>query len=172
MTDNLVYFAHGKESGPWGRKIQDLAKVAQDQGFVVESPDYSTTMNPYERVEMLLSQQPQATNLVLVGSSMGGFVSTIASQKLHPAGLFLLAPAFYMPGYTEHVPSGQIRELVVVHGWQDAIIPVTHSIRFAQEYQAQLYILNSDHQLLDQLPLLCQLFKLFLERIKSGGQNK
>ena len=42
--------------------------------------------------------------LILVGSSMGGYVSTVASVSLKPAGLFLMAPAFYMPIGREQNP--------------------------------------------------------------------
>ncbi|MGH8540495.1 MAG: alpha/beta hydrolase, partial [Stenotrophobium sp.] len=40
---NLVCFAHGKESGPWGTKITHLAEVARGHGYEVMSPDYSHT---------------------------------------------------------------------------------------------------------------------------------
>ncbi len=93
----VVYFAHGKESGPWGIKIIALAKIARKKRFAVESPDYSFTMDPEERVKKLFSLNPRAQrDLVLVGSSMGGYISTVASKKLKPSGLFLLAPAFYI----------------------------------------------------------------------------
>ena len=59
-TGDLVCFAHGKESGPWGLKITRLADVARQQGFEVMSPDYRQTQNPDERVEMLRALQPRA----------------------------------------------------------------------------------------------------------------
>lgn len=94
--DNVVYFSHGMESGPFGSKIMALAKVAEKLGFEVESPDYRSTMDADERVKMLLDLNPKANkNLVLVGSSMGGYVATVASKELKPQGLFLMAPAFY-----------------------------------------------------------------------------
>ena len=56
-------------------------------------------MDPNQRVEKLFELQPQASeNLVLVGSSMGGYVSARASEKLKPQGLFLLAPAIFYEG--------------------------------------------------------------------------
>ena len=33
---------------------------------------------------------------ILVGSSMGGYVSLVASGKVEPQAVFLLAPALYM----------------------------------------------------------------------------
>ena len=40
-------------------------------------------------------------SLVLVGSSLGGHVVTAASRLLQARGLFLLAPAFYVPGFEQ-----------------------------------------------------------------------
>ena len=72
-----VYFAHGKESGPWGSKIRHLASIAEANGYEVVSPDYSALPDPEARVKHLLellSQEPETSNIVLVGSSMGGYV--------------------------------------------------------------------------------------------------
>src|SRR3989338_7791560 len=99
MFKDVVYFAHGKGSGPWGTKISRLAQVAKEKGFAVESPDYSRTHDPDERVETLLKLKPLASrHLVLVGSSMGGYVSAVASSQLKVKGIFLLAPVFFETG--------------------------------------------------------------------------
>src|SRR3546814_2972406 len=49
MTENLIVFAHGKESGPWGIKIKHLAKTAEQRGFDVISPDYRHTQEQIGR---------------------------------------------------------------------------------------------------------------------------
>lgn len=161
-----LFFAHGKESGPWGRKIQALAVVARDCGFEVESPDYQFSHDPDARVRHLLSLQPRADCLVLVGSSMGGYVSTIASQTLAPAGLFLMAPAVYMPGYDAD-PAPRAGLIEIVHGWDDDIIPVDHAIRLAREQRARLHLLDSGHTLNDRIPVLEALFRHFLDEVAS-----
>ena len=72
-----IYFNHGKESGPWGTKINALAAIARQKGFRVESPDYSDQPDPDTRVEELLNLRlPDSEFTVLVGSSMGGYVAT------------------------------------------------------------------------------------------------
>jgi len=166
-VDKQVWFAHGKESGPWGRKIQALAVIAQARGFSVESPDYSHSFDPEVRIRQLLDLRPHAECLVLVGSSMGGYVSAVASSQLSPAGLFLMAPAFYMPGYEED-PAPSANLIDVVHGWDDDVIPVAHSIRFAQRHSARLHAIPGDHGLVGQLPLLEQLFGLFLDEVEKS----
>ena len=78
-----LLFAHGKESGPWGFKIKRLAKIATAQGCRVDSIDYRDTMDPDLRVEQLLLRLRQETQpFILVGSSMGGYVSLVASASI------------------------------------------------------------------------------------------
>lgn len=174
--EKRLYFAHGKESGPWGRKIQSLAAIARAHGFEVESPDYSHTFDPDARVRQLLELAPRAECLVLVGSSMGGYVSAVAARELRPQGLFLLAPAVYMPGY-EQEPEPDAGLIEVVHGWDDAVIPPAHAVRFAERYQARLHMIPGEHTLVEQLPLLGRLFGMFLaevevataQRLATGG---
>jgi len=103
-----VIFSHGKESGPWGSKIQRLADAASSLGFEVESLDYTGIDDLDERAKILENRMAlEANPVVLVGSSMGGYVSTVVAMNRPIAGLFLLAPALYMPGYSvpEYAPS-------------------------------------------------------------------
>lgn len=167
----LVLFAHGKESGPWGSKIKHLAAIAEHNGCKVLSPDYSDLVDPDVRVRRLLSMEllPHG-RLVLVGSSMGGYVSTVASQSLKPAGLFLMAPAFYIPGYTEQSPVSGATHTSVVFGWQDEVIPVEHGIRFAQQQRAELHVLDGDHRLNSVLPEVGVLFDRFLTTVHSASE--
>ena len=167
---SLVLFAHGKESGPWGSKIRHLASIAERQGAQVLSPDYSDLTDPDARVARLLALPlPPHDRLILVGSSMGGYVSTVASQTLRPAGLFLMAPAFYMPGYGEQHPVPGCDRVCVVFGWQDEVIPVEHGVRFAQHHRATLHILDADHRLNVVLPELGVLFETFLASHAKGA---
>jgi len=47
MSEHVVYFAHGKESGPWGIKITALAQVARELGLAVGVP--TTRDSPVRR---------------------------------------------------------------------------------------------------------------------------
>lgn len=163
-----VYFSHGKESGPWGSKIRHLAAIAQELAFSVESLDYSDIQNPDLRVARLLEAlKAEEGNVILVGSSMGGYVSTVASMTHAARGLFLLAPALYMPGYDHQIYPTKCRPLTVIHGWQDDIIPAANSIRFCEEQRAELHLIDGDHRLNDRLPTLGALFKSFLQEIMA-----
>ena len=168
--NRYVVFSHGKESGPWGNKISALAEVARDEGYEVESVDYRGIDDPRERVTRLLAFcRDFQGRLVLVGSSMGGHVCTAGSRLLRAEGLFLLAPAFYMPGYEELTPPPPDCPITIVHGWHDDVIPVGNSIRFARRYGATLHIVASDHRLQDRIGDMLVFFEHFLVRLDRLG---
>jgi len=163
-----VYFNHGRDSHPWATKITQLAKVAQAKGFSVESLDYTGILDPDQRVQILLdSAKTDIRPLILVGSSMGGYVATVASEILKPQGLFLMAPAVYMQGYAVQDPCPSAEIIFIIHGWNDELIPVEHSIRFARKHQAHLHLVKSDHRLIDQLATIEWLFRRFLDQLVS-----
>ena len=80
-------------------------------------------MDPEERVKQLLRWSRVISKSFLVGSSMGGYVATVAAETLKPKGLFLLAPAFYLPGYRQTDFKPPTDRTLVFHGWRDDIVP-------------------------------------------------
>jgi pimeloyl-ACP methyl ester carboxylesterase len=168
--NGLVVFSHGKESGPYGKKINALSFVAEELGYHVLSVDYEGLTDPDQRVEHLLSiSLPPHDHLILVGSSMGVYVSTIAAERLEPSGLFLLAPAFYLPGYRCQDPSPGSAKTAVVTGWKDNIVPVKNGIRFAEKFGANLHVFDADHRLNTVIPELCGLFRGLERKPKEKG---
>ena len=170
----LVVFTHGKESGPWGSKIRFLATIAETFGARVISPDYRDLADPDIRVKRLLDTQlntPASSPLVLVGSSMGGYVSCVASETLRPTGLFLMAPAIGMPGYAVPAPLPHAQKVEVVMGWRDEVIPPQHVIDFAQTHRAALHLLDADHRLNEVLPEVGALFKRFLAQLLNSHKT-
>ncbi len=163
MPGRHVVFSHGLESSPWGTKISAMAEVAKSEGWNVDSVDYRGVTDPRDRVTRLLSFcRDIRGDLVLVGSSLGGYVAASASALLHARGLFLMAPAVYMPGVEELTARPAPCPKTIVHGWRDDVVPVDNSIRFAREHAATLHIVDSDHQLHSELSLVNYLFEYFL----------
>jgi predicted esterase len=167
-----VIFSHGKESGPWGAKIRRLASVAEQLSCAVDSIDYTDLINPDQRVERLSALlQQESEPVILVGSSMGGYVSVVTALQCQAKikGVFVLAPALYMPGYAvQECRFGDDNKfpIEIVHGWSDEVIPPENSYRFAQENRCSLHLLPGDHRLNDALPMIEPLFERFLKRLK------
>ncbi|MBS0364547.1 MAG: alpha/beta hydrolase [Proteobacteria bacterium] len=163
VANRHVVFSHGQESGPWGRKISALAEVARAEGHEAHSVDYRGIEDPRARVARLTDFCKElAGDLVLVGSSMGGFVSVAAGALLHARGVFLIAPALYMAGLPELHPGLPDCPTALVHGWRDEVVPYEHSMRFAKANKAALHLLEGDHRLLDQIRVIQYLFEHFL----------
>lgn len=162
-TIRHVVFAHGLESGPWGRKITALAPIATAEGYQVDSVDFRGMDDPTARVTRLVDAcQDKTGDLILVGSSLGAWVVTAAAGALHARGLFLMAPAFYMPQLPPLRAARVDCPTAVVHGWDDEVIPYQNSLRFAAEQKAALHLIPGDHGLHMQIPTLKSLFEYFL----------
>lgn len=175
----LVVFSHGKESGPRGSKIEALSCVARAEGAQTVSVDYREhpVGTPHDHhapgeaerrvAQLLATPLPPHERLVLVGSSMGGYVSAVAASQLRADGLFLLAPAFAMPGYAQAEPRPAVRHTAIVHGWRDEVIAWQHSARWAGNAGCTLHLLDGDHRLDSALPAIEPLFRMFLQRCQA-----
>lgn len=163
-----VIFSHGQESGPWGTKIRAMAELARKCGCNAASIDYRGIADPGERVAKLIREAEVVEDrLVLVGSSMGGHVATAAAQVLGAAGLFVLAPAYFMPGYEDLTPVPPGMPISIVHGWRDDVVPVENSIRFARSCHAELHVVDGDHRLTENIDDINYYFRRFIEKISS-----
>jgi predicted alpha/beta hydrolase family esterase len=154
-------------------KIAELTPIAEAAGFAVDAIDYRDVQDdPVARAERLIGKvREQDTPPILVGSSMGGWVSMHAAENVPVAGLFLMAPALFLE---DRVPEGVVPEsytpqadhVAVVHGWFDDIIPWQHSLRFAEANQAALHLLDTDHRLESALPQLKAIFSRFIDSVE------
>ena len=160
-----VVFSHGQESGPWGTKIRSMAAMVEELGCKAESIDYQGLADPTERVEKLIAECRAIDDvLILVGSSMGGHVATAAASSVDAAGLFVLAPAYFMEGYEELTPPPPDIPICIVHGWHDDIVPVDNSIRFARRCKATLHLVDGDHRLTENITEINGYLKRFVRQ--------
>lgn len=165
MPPTTVFFLHGKESGPWGPKIRALARVAEKLGCRVVSQDDQGIADPGQRVRNLVAAAGGVDGpLILVGSSMGGYVAAVASARLRPRGLFLMAPAIGLAGYEVAEPDLVAEESFIVHGWDDHLVSPEPVIRFARDKRCPLCMVADNHSLLGQLAMIEELFAGFLSR--------
>lgn len=166
-----VIFSHGQESGPWGTKICRMAELVRSLGCTADSIDYRGIADPGERVEKLVNEcRGLDDNVVLVGSSMGGHVATAAAEALGAAGLFVLAPAYFMPGYEALTPRPPGIPISIVHGWCDDVVPVENSIRYAQTCRAELHLVDGDHRLTENIDEINYYLRRFIGKISNQWQ--
>ncbi|MEO1036793.1 MAG: alpha/beta fold hydrolase [Pseudomonadota bacterium] len=160
-----VIFSHGQESGPWGTKIRALSDVARYRQCAVTSVDYRGIAAPELRVDKLIAECADRTEaLLLVGSSMGGHVATVAAHTVKPAALFVMAPAYHVPGFEALTPEPPPCPTTIVHGWRDDIVPVAGVLQFAEAAKAEMHIIDSDHRLSDSVDELKVLFERCLDK--------
>jgi pimeloyl-ACP methyl ester carboxylesterase len=170
MTRGLIHFLHGKGSNPAGVKIVALVEVARRRGWDTAAMDYSHTDDPSARLRQLLDACTGVPRpLLLVGSSMGGWVAAEAAATLQPAGLFLLAPALGLDRYPTREPQVAADTTEIVHGWDDEVIPCENAVRFARLRNCMLHLIQGEHTLNGQVPLLCELFDAWLARFERSG---
>ena len=155
-----------------GSKIQRLMEEANRFGLKTISVDYRNCATASERVALLndtlkqLDAPPQ--QVVLVGSSMGGYVSTVVANNLPVAGLFLMAPALWMPAEEYTIQSYQplTSKVEITHGFNDDVVPCENSIRFAREHEGTvLHLVPDDHRLRASLDFLACQFRRFIEEL-------
>ena len=168
-----LIFSHGKESGPWGFKIRHLAEIARARGCAVESIDYTDLPDPDDRVTRLVDYARAETGrYALVGSSMGGYVSLVASAEIDPVAIFLMAPALYLPGFGARQGNYPLRcaRIEIVHGWSDDVIPVDNSLRFARESGCAIHVIPGDHPLNASIDAVAALFGAWLDAALGAAE--
>ncbi|MDQ3288472.1 MAG: hypothetical protein M3Q42_09465 [Pseudomonadota bacterium] len=149
--------SHGFESGPDATKVTALAEAATRLGWTSERPDYtdldacrhvSAMGDVHARLERLLGLARAAASrgpVVLAGSSLGAYISGLASLQVPIAGLFLMAPPIRMdqdnPLQASHVPTS------IIHGWDDELIPATQVVDWAFTRRARLLMVDDGHRL-------------------------
>lgn len=148
LVNITVVFSHGKETGPDGRKIRTLSAIAESLGAKTVSVDYTDLTCQEERVQRLESVcSTLDEKLILVGSSMGGYVSAVASASIKPFGMILMAPAIGLPVYRVLSPNVYAQELKVFHGWQDDVVPASNVFTWCQSQLLPLQLLDDGHSL-------------------------
>jgi alpha/beta superfamily hydrolase len=161
-----VCFSHGQESGPWGTKIRAMAEAVRELGCEAHSVDYQGIAEPGDRVARLVEECGDlSAPLVLVGSSMGGYVATAAAPTLQAAGLFVLAPAYGVPGWPALPARDASIPHWIVHGWSDDVVPVDNSIQYAREHNATLHIVDGDHRLTANIDEIIGLLEQFIKNV-------
>lgn len=164
-----VILSHGLESGPEATKVSAMARVAEARGWSSERPDYRDidrtrqVREVHSRLQRLLECCARAPRpLVLAGSSMGAFVSALASHEVEVAGLFLLAPPVQLEGFPRCLSAAPV-PTTVVHGWDDELIPAGDVVRWAGPRRDRLLLVDDSHRLAAHVEFCAAEFGRFLD---------
>ncbi|UJF24518.1 alpha/beta fold hydrolase [Suttonella sp. R2A3] len=165
-----IILSHGRGSSANAKKMVYLARSAEQLGHTTHRVNDSDTQDPDERLKRLIHLvEPLEEPIVLLGSSMGGYTSILAAKHCQQLkGVFLIAPALFVPRYTnQRYPLDLDAPISIVHGWDDEVILYEHSVRYARQTNASLHLIAGDHMLHDAMPTLSTLFTQFLQDIEK-----
>ena len=158
MSRGHCILSHGVESGPDATKVTALADAAERLGWTTERPDYTDLdarreISPVgdvparlrRLVDIAAGAVARGGPVVLGGSSLGAYISAIASLQVPTRALFLMVPPLAMgPMPALHAARVPTR---VVHAWHDELTPATGVIEWARARSARLLLLDDSHRL-------------------------
>jgi len=165
----FLVLSHGLHSSPDATKVGALAAVAEPLGFATARPDYrdldatGDVRRIDERIARLLEHAPKNAPVILAGSSMGAFVSGLASMQVNCVGLFLMALPVAIPGYARRFDAKRV-PTTLVHGWGDELCPVDEAIAFARAREDEIALVRDDHRLSAHVDFVAETFARFLRQ--------
>ncbi|MFP3976513.1 YqiA/YcfP family alpha/beta fold hydrolase [Marinobacter sp. KMM 10035] len=164
-----IFLSHGMESGPGGTKIQALKALAESfEDVRAHAIDHRSTKDPATRLtqmqDAIAASGADPRNIILAGSSMGGWVCAQTSEQTPFLGCFLLAPALAMEGYPQSSPRIQAKHVQIIHGWDDDVVPPMPVIELARKQGLPALLLPDGHRLANSLERITKEFQGFLSR--------
>jgi predicted alpha/beta-hydrolase family hydrolase len=166
-----IILSHGSDSSPDATKVSVLAAQAEALGWRTQRPDYRSddsrghAGSVAPRIARLratieaLDEPP-----LLVGSSMGAFVSGLVSLDVPVAGLLLLATPSEIPGYARRFDLRTDGTAMFIHGWRDDVCPLAGVHAFAARRRLPLLVLDDDHRLGASMDMISTQFRHWLDQ--------
>ena len=102
---------------------------------------------------------------LLVGSSMGAFVSGLVSLDVPVAGLLLLATPSRIPGHARPFDLRTGVPAMLIHGWRDEVCPLAGVQVFAAKRRLPLLVLDDDHRLGSSMDMIATQFRSMLDQL-------
>ena len=159
----MLYYIHGYLSGPDGTKGELFKKELNAIPIKyrdVEPEDLiiSDCLNEIKEV-IKFDSDP-----ILIGSSLGGFLSVKTAMNMKIHNLILINPALIPPSvdistlngmpqnifqemYDTNIFTSKIdTDITILVGTNDKVVPNEWSIEFAKSQEAKIYFYNDDHR--------------------------
>ncbi len=171
-----IILSHGSDSSPDATKVSALAAQAESQGWHTQRPDYRTddarghAGSVAPRIARLRATiEALDAPPLLVGSSMGAFVSGLVSLDVPVAGLLLLATPSGIPGYARAFDLRREVPTLLIHGWRDDVCPLAGVQAFAAQRRLPLLVLDDDHRLTASMDVIAVQFRTMLDRLTASA---
>jgi predicted alpha/beta-hydrolase family hydrolase len=171
-----IILSHGSDSSPDATKVSALAAQAEALGWRTQRPDYGSddarghSASVAPRIARLRATiEALDAPPLLVGSSMGAFVSGLVSLDVPVAGLLLLATPSEIPGYARKFDLRPDVPTLLIHGWRDEVCPLAGVHAFAARRRLPLLVLDDDHRLGASMDAIAAQFRLMLDQLASAA---
>lgn len=171
-----IILSHGSDSGPDATKVSALAALAESLGWHTHRPDYRAddarghAASVAPRIARLRATvEALEAPPLLVGSSMGAFVSGLVSLDVPVAGLLLLATPSEIPGYARKFDLRGGVPALLIHGWRDEVCPLAGTHAFAAGRRLPLLVLDDDHRLGASMDMIAAQFRLLLDQLAASA---
>jgi predicted alpha/beta-hydrolase family hydrolase len=171
-----IILSHGSESSPDATKVSALAALAESLGWRTQRPDYGTddarghAGSVAPRIARLRATiEALDAPPLLVGSSMGAFVSGLVSLDVPVAGLLLLATPSEIPGYARAFDLRHDVPTLLIHGWRDNVCPLPGVQAFAVQRRLPLLVLDDDHRLSASMNMIAAQFRHMLDHVAASA---
>jgi predicted alpha/beta-hydrolase family hydrolase len=171
-----IILSHGSDSSPDATKVSALAAQAESLGWHTQRPDYrdddarghAGSVAP--RIARLRATvESLDAPPLLVGSSMGAFVSGLVSLDVPVAGLLLLATPGAIPGYARAFDLRRGVPTLLIHGWRDEVCPLASMHAFCGQHRLPLLVLDDDHRLGTSMEVITTQFRYLLDRLATAA---
>ena len=106
---------------------------------------------------------------LLVGSSMGAFVSGLASLDVPVLGLLLLATPSTIPGYARAFDLRGGVPTMLIHGWRDDVCQPAGVQMLAAQRRLPLLMLDDDHRLGASTDAIALQFQRLLDQLATAA---
>jgi pimeloyl-ACP methyl ester carboxylesterase len=145
LDPSRIIFLHGLDSNSQTHKAAAIRAIYPS----LITPDFTGSLE--ERMNQLYPILGDASNWTLIGSSYGGLMAALFATQ-HPdqvRKLILLAPALMLPEFAESLPKPITVPTVIVHGFQDTVVPLNQITPLAEKVFQYLtyHIVDDDHRL-------------------------
>jgi predicted alpha/beta-hydrolase family hydrolase len=170
-----IILSHGSDSSPDATKVSALAAQAESLGWATQRPDFGAddARGSADCVAPRIARLRATIEALdkpplLVGSSMGAFVSGLVSLDVPVAGLLLLATPSKIPGYARAFDLRSGVPTLLIHGWRDEICPLAGIYDFARQRKLPLLVIDDDHRLGSSMATIAAQFQSMLDQLAAS----